>query len=69
MSDAATLMPAIRAMMPPGTPHIPNATPIHIDRPGHGQYRAPLQQAFSPKAMVALKEDLRTLANQFLWGA
>jgi cytochrome P450 len=57
---------AIRAMMPPGTPHIPNAVPINVDPPEHAQYRAPLQQAFSPKAMLALKDDIRTLANQLI---
>jgi cytochrome P450 len=57
---------AIRAAMPPGTPQIPNATPINLDPPEHGLYRAPLQQAFSPKAMLALKEDIRTLANQLI---
>ena len=57
---------AIRAKMPPGTPHIPNATPINLDPPEHGQYRAPLQQAFSPKSMLALKDDIRTLANQLI---
>jgi len=57
---------AMRAMMPPGTPHIPNAAPINLDPPEHGQYRAPLQAAFSPKAMLALKDDIRTLANQLI---
>ena len=56
---------AISAKMP-GTPHIPNAVPINLDPPEHGQYRAPLQQAFSPKAMLALKEDIRTLADQLI---
>ncbi|MDB6159138.1 MAG: cytochrome [Gammaproteobacteria bacterium] len=57
---------AIRAKMPPGTPHIPMASPINLDPPEHGQYRTPLQQAFSPKAMLALKDDIRTLANQLI---
>jgi cytochrome P450 len=57
---------AIRAKMPPGTPHLPLATPINLDPPAHGQYRAPLQAAFSPKAMLALKEDIRTLANHLI---
>jgi cytochrome P450 len=57
---------AIRAKMPPGTPHIPMASPINLDPPEHGQYRAPLQQAFAPKAMLALKDDIRTLANQLI---
>jgi cytochrome P450 len=57
---------AIQAKMPPGTPHIPMASPINLDPPEHGQYRAPLQQAFSPKAMLALKDDIRVLANQLI---
>jgi cytochrome P450 len=57
---------AIRARMPPGTPHIPNAAPINLDPPEHTQYRAPLQQAFSPKAMLALKDDIRALADQLI---
>jgi cytochrome P450 len=57
---------AIRAKMPPGTPHIPMASPINLDPPEHGQYRAPLQQAFSPKAMLALKDGIRALANQLI---
>jgi cytochrome P450 len=57
---------AIRAKMPPGTPHIPNAVPINLDPPEHTQYRAPLQQAFSPKTMLALKNDIRALAAQLI---
>lgn len=57
---------AIQARMPPGTPHIPNAVPINVDPPDHTKYRAPLQKAFSPTAMLALKEDVRTLANQLI---
>ena len=57
---------ALRAAMPPGTPHIPTSAPINLDPPQHGQYRAPLQAAFSPKAMLALKEDIRALANQLI---
>jgi len=57
---------AIQAMMPPGTPRIPHAVPINLDPPDHTKYRAPLQKAFSPTAMLALKEDIRTLANQLI---
>jgi len=57
---------AIRAKMPPGTPHIPMATPINVDPPHHAIYRAPLQKAFSPKTMLALKDDIRTLADQLI---
>jgi cytochrome P450 len=61
--DAPEQLEAIRARMPPGTPQIPNAKPINLDPPEHGQCRAP-QQAFSRKAMLALKGDIRTLADQ-----
>jgi hypothetical protein len=54
------VLEAIRAAMPTGTPHLPNATPVNLDPPAHGQYQAPLQTAFAPKAMLALKEDTRT---------
>jgi len=57
---------AMRAMMPPGTPHIPTAAPINMDPPDHAQYRAPLQAAFSPKAMLALKDEIRALAGQLI---
>jgi cytochrome P450 len=57
---------AIQARMPPGTPHIPHAVPINVDPPDHAKYRAPLQKAFSPTAMLALKEDIRALANHLL---
>jgi hypothetical protein len=46
MSHADTLnreAEASRAMLPPGTPHIPQATAINLDPPEHAQYRAPLQ--------------------------
>jgi cytochrome P450 len=59
-------MKAMMAQLPPGTPHIPQATPINLDPPEHGKYRAPLQRAFSPKAMLALKDDIRSLANQLI---
>ncbi len=50
------------ASMPAGTPHIPQPLPINIDPPEHTMYRAPLQGAFSPKSMLALKDDIRALA-------
>jgi cytochrome P450 len=57
---------AMLAQMPAGAPHIPQAVPINLDPPEHGKYRAPLQRAFSPKAMLALKDSIKTLANQLL---
>jgi cytochrome P450 len=37
-----------------------------MDPPQHTIYRAPLQKAFSPKAMMARKEEVRTLANTLI---
>jgi len=59
-------MEAMRAKLPPGTPRVPQPVPINLDPPDHTKYRAPLQRAFSPTAMLALKEDIRTLANQLI---
>lgn len=53
----------LKAMMPPGSPHIPLAVPINLDPPDHGKYRMPLQRVFSPKAIEALREDIRALAR------
>ena len=57
---------AMRAMMPPGSPHIPLAVPINLDPPEHGKYRMPLQRVFSPKAIAALKDDIRALARELI---
>jgi cytochrome P450 len=54
------------ANRPPGTPHVPLAIPITLDPPYHGKYRAPLQSAFSPKAALALKNNIRRLANELI---
>jgi cytochrome P450 len=54
------------AHLPKDIGHIPNATPINLDPPAHTIYRAPLQAAFSPKAMMARKEDIRALANELI---
>src|SRR5579859_7873207 len=59
-------MKAFVAQLPPGTPHIPQAVPINLDPPDHTKYRAPLQKAFSPKTMLALKDSIRDLANQLI---
>jgi cytochrome P450 len=57
---------ALLAALPPGTPHIPIAYPINLDPPEHGKYRIPLNGAFSPKAMNALKGDIRALAKKLI---
>jgi cytochrome P450 len=56
------MIKAMMAQMPPGSPHIPQPLPITIDPPDHTAYRAPLQRAFSPKAMQGLQVSIRELA-------
>jgi cytochrome P450 len=57
---------AMMAALPPGAPHIPQPVPINVDPPEHTQYRAPLQSAFSPKSMLALKDSIRALAAELI---
>lgn len=59
-------MAQLQALIPAGGPHIPTPTPINLDPPAHTIYRAPLQTAFSPKAMAARREDIRALANALI---
>jgi cytochrome P450 len=54
---------AMLASLPPGAPHIPQPLPINIDPPDHTKYRAPLNRAFSPKTILALKDDIRARAD------
>jgi len=68
---SSELMPAahvagMMAMLPPGIGRLPNPTPINLDPPLHTIFRAPLQAAFSPKAMLARKEEVRALANELI---
>jgi cytochrome P450 len=56
----------IRPMLPPNIGHLPLPTPINLDPPSHAIYRAPLQAAFSPRAMMARKEEIRELANALI---
>jgi len=57
---------AMEAAMPQGSPHIPQPLPICMDPPAHTQYRAPLQQAFGPKSIMALKDSIRALAAELI---
>ncbi|HEX7742081.1 MAG TPA: cytochrome P450, partial [Sphingobium sp.] len=59
------MIPAILAAMP-GATHLPLPTPINMDPPDHTRFRAPLNAAFSPKAMMARKEEVRALANELI---
>lgn len=60
------MIQAMIAAMPPGTPHIPQGVPINMDPPLHGKFRTPLNTMFSPKAMLAMKNDIRALAGDFI---
>ena len=54
------------ALLPPGTPRVPQARPINLDPPEHTKYRAPLQKTFSPKAALAMKRRHPRLANELI---
>jgi len=54
------------ALMPEGSPRIPQPFPINLDPPLHGKYRAPLQRAFSPKTIDAMRTDIRNLAVKLI---
>jgi cytochrome P450 len=60
------LIEQFMASLPEGTPRIPLPLPICLDPPAHGIHRLPLQGAFSPKTMLALKDSIRALAAQLL---
>lgn len=62
----AAMVEMVRPMLPADIGHIPLPTPINLDPPQHTIYRAPLQAAFSPKAMMARKEEIRDLANELI---
>jgi cytochrome P450 len=57
---------AMMAMMPPGMPRTPQATPITMDPPEHGKFRGPLQKTFSPRAAMNQIEDIRALTDQLI---
>ena len=60
------LIKQFMANLPPGAERIPQPLPITVDPPAHGVYRAPLQGAFSPKSMLALKDSIRALAARLI---
>jgi cytochrome P450 len=57
---------AMMAAMPPGMPHIPQPVPITVDPPEHTKFRVVLNSVFSPKAMNALKDDIRQRARRLI---
>lgn len=59
-------MKAMMAMLPPGMPRIPQATPISMDPPDHARFRGPLQKTFSPRAAMQQIEDIRALTDRLI---
>jgi cytochrome P450 len=57
----ADQLEALLAAMPPDM-RIPVPYPINLDPPLHTSFRIPLNAPFSPKAIAALKDDIRALA-------
>ena len=59
-SDHRKQAEAMAAALPPGTDLL-LPVPILIDPPDHTKFRAPLNAAFSPRVMMALKDKIRAL--------
>ncbi len=57
---------AMFAMLPPDMGRLPLPRPINLDPPSHTIYRAPLQAAFSPKAAMARRQEVRALADELI---
>ena len=56
----------MQANLPAGCPRPFVAVPINVDPPEHAKYRAPLNTAFSPKAVMALRDEFRELAIELI---
>jgi cytochrome P450 len=68
---SSTYMPreqleAMMGLLPKDMPRIPRSVPITLDPPEHAKYRAPLQQPFSPRAVLARKDAIRKLADELI---
>ena len=59
---------AMNDAMPEGAEKILIPSPITLDPPLHAVFRKPIQTVFSPKAMAALKDEVRTLAAELIEG-
>lgn len=57
---------AINASLPEGAPKMLIPAPITLDPPHHATFRSPIQGAFSPKSMAALKDDIRSLCIKLI---
>jgi cytochrome P450 len=56
-------------MGPPILPdgrRVPRMTPIMMDPPEHTRFRGPLQKTFSPRTVMALKDEIEALAVQLV---
>ena len=60
------MIQGIIASMPEGAPKPLIPAPITYDAPHHAVFRGPLQKAFSPKAMNALRDKIRKLAVELI---
>jgi cytochrome P450 len=56
----------LAAHLPQDGQRIPRSKPIDQDPPEHSKYRAPLNAVFSPKAMLALRDQIRELADSLI---
>jgi cytochrome P450 len=59
-------MAMMAAALPKDMPRIPQTKPINLDPPEHTKFRAPLQKTFSPKAALAMQNDIRALAIELV---
>jgi len=59
---AKDVLAKLLASLPPGSPRYPQPSPIMLDPPEHGVYRAPLLAPFSPREMSKLKDKIRQLS-------
>ncbi len=57
---------ALAAQLPPDAPRFPQLTPIMMDPPQHTKYRLPLQRVFSPRTVMAMRDEIETLAQQLI---
>ena len=57
---------AMQANLPEGAQRPLVAVPINLDPPEHSKYRAPLNTAFSPKAVMKLRDEFRELAIEMI---
>ena len=67
-SSEFPLPPAVETMLAEAADgsRVPRSTPINMDPPLHAKFRAPLNKAFSPKAVTRLQGEIRALAADLI---